>query len=157
MKHFLRPIFATCGMTVALAWGLSAAAWAADPKYPAMDAGALLRQADQSRQAAQDQRALRQLTPLAPPLTLADQQTLSVKGFKFVGVRLMAPEPLQAAVAPFANRVLAQADLENIISAVVDTYRQAGWVVRVYVPKQPLPTDTLTLQVLETIPPAPQK
>jgi hemolysin activation/secretion protein len=67
-------------------------------------------------------------------LALADQQTLSVKGFKFVGVRLMAPEPLQAAVAPFANRVLAQADLENIISAVVDTYRQAGGVVRVYVP-----------------------
>ena len=139
------------------ACALPSNAWAADPKYPTMDAGALLRQADQSRLSAQNQRALSQLTPLAPPLGLAEQQTLSVKHFKFEGARLMAPEALQAAVAQFANRALAQADLDNIVSAVVDAYRQGGWVVRAYVPKQPLPTDTLTLQVLETIPPNTQK
>lgn len=148
---------ATCGITAVAALCLPLSALAADPKYPTMDAGALMRQADQSRQAAQDRRDLRKLTPLAPPLVLANQQTVSVKGFQFVGVRLMPTEPLQAAVAPFANRALAQADLENIVSAVVDAYRQAGWVVRAYVPNQPLNSDTLTVQILETIPPSPQK
>lgn len=165
MKLFPRQTFATqgptslaaLGLTAIAAWGLPASVQAADPKYPAMDAGALLRQVEQSRQAAQARRDLSQLTPLAPPLALAEQQTLSVKGFRFSGVRLMPMEPLQAAVAPFANRALAQSDLENIISAVVDAYRTAGWVVRAYVPNQPLPTDTLTVHILETIPPSPQK
>lgn len=148
---------AALGLACFAACTLPSNAWAADPKYPTMDAGALLRQADQSRLSAQNQRALSQLTPLAPPMVLGDQQTLSVKHFKFEGTRLMAPEALQAAVAQFANRALAQADLDNIVSAVVDAYRQNGWVVRAYVPKQPLPTDTLTLQVLETIPPNTQK
>lgn len=152
-----RQTFATTSATCLTVLGMNGIALAADPKYPAMDAGALLRQADQSRLSAQNQRAWRQLTPLAPPLVLTDQQTLTVKGFKLEGVRRMAPEPLQAAVAPFANRALAQSDLDNIVSALVDAYRQAGWVVRVYVPVQPLPTDLLTVQVLETIPPNPQR
>lgn len=149
---------AACGITAVAALCLPVSALAAEPpKYPTMDAGALMRQADQSRQAAQNRRDWSKLTPLAPPLVLADQQTLSVKGFRFAGVRLMPTEPLQAAVEPFANRALGQADLEKIISAVVDAYRQAGWVVRAYVPNQPLSGDTLTLQIFETIPPSPQK
>ena len=165
MKHLCRQTVATIsmtslaalGMTTVAALALPILALAADPKYPTMDAGALMRQADQSRQVAQDRRDWNKHPPLAPPLVLADQQTLSVKGFRFAGVRLMPTEPLQAAVAPFANRALGQADLEKIISAVVDAYRQAGWVVRAYVPNQPLTSDTLTLQIFETIPPSPQK
>lgn len=126
---------------------------AADPRYPVMDAGALMRQAEQSRTANQTQRALGQLPLLAPPLVLGEAASVQVSGFAFAGVHLIAPETLQAAVAPFANRPLGQAELEHIAVAVAQAYRQAGWVVRVYVPKQPLPTDTLTVQVLETIPP----
>lgn len=130
---------------------------AADPRYPVMDAGALMRQAEQSRSANQTQRALGQLPLLPPPLVLDVAATVQVSGFAFAGVRLIAPEALQAAVAPFANRPLRQAELDSIGSAVTQAYRQAGWVVRVYVPKQPLPTDTLTVQVLETIaPPTPK-
>ena len=160
-QHFAvigKSSLAACGITAVAALCLPVSALAAEPpKYPTMDAGALMRQADQSRQAAQDRRDWSKLTPLAPPLVLANQQTVNVKGFQFVGVRLMPTEPLQAAVAPFANRALAQTDLENIVSAVVDTYRQAGWVVRAYVPNQPLTSDTLTVQILETSPPSPQK
>lgn len=126
---------------------------AADPRYPVMDAGALMRQAEQSRTANQTQRTLGQLPVLAPPLVLGEAASVQVSGFAFAGVRLIAPETLQAAVAPFANRPLGQAELEHIAVAVAQVYRQAGWVVRVYVPKQPLPTDTLTVQVLETITP----
>lgn len=163
LRH-LRQSFAACGVAnvaagslAVFAAGVCSTALAADPKYPAMDAGALLRQADQSRLSAQNQRALSKLTPLAPPMVLSEQQTLRVQDFKFEGVRLMPVQALQSAVAQFANRDLAQSDLDNLVSAVVEAYRQAGWVVRVYVPKQPLPTNSLTLQVLETIPPNTQK
>lgn len=137
------------------ALGLSAnlAAQTPDPRYPTMDAGALWKHTDQSRQVQQDQRTLSKLIPLASPLVLSERQTLTVKGFQFAGAKLLPPESLQAAVAQFANRSLTQADLENIVSAVVGAYRQAGWVVRVYVPAQPLSTDVLTVQVLESIPP----
>lgn len=153
MRHSDWQTLAATALASLAACAVSGKAMAADPGYPAMDAGALLRQVEQTRQANQARRDLSQLPPLAPPLALVEAQTLNVKGFRFLGARLMALESLQAAVAPFAHRALAQSDLDNLLSAVVDAYRQRGWVVRAYVPKQPLPTDTLTIQILETIPP----
>ena len=77
--------------------------------------------------------------------------------FKVSGANLLKSEHLRVAAAPFVNRDLSQSDLENLCSAVSDVYRQLGWVVRVYVPRQAIPTDTLTLQVLETVPPSSPK
>lgn len=116
-----------------------------------MDAGALLRQADQSVRASAAQREQAKLQPIAAPLVLAEQQTVSAKMFRFLGATRVNPEVLQAAVSRFANRVLTQADLNNLSTAVVDAYRQNGWVVRAYVPQQDLSGDTLTLQILETL------
>ncbi len=147
-QHFIdvRQWFAACGLGLA-----AAVCWAADPKPPVMDAGALLRQADQSVRASAAQREQAKLQPIAAPLVLAEQQTVSAKTFRFLGATRVNPEVLQAAVARFANRALTQADLNNLSTAVVDAYRQNGWVVRAYVPQQDLSGDTLTLQILETL------
>ena len=147
-QHFIdvRQWFAACG------FGLAAGVCcAADNHYPVMDAGALLRQADQSVRASAAQREQAKLQPIAAPLVLAEQQTVSAKTFRFVGATRVNSEVLQAAVARFANRALTQADLNNLSTAVVDAYRQNGWVVRVYMPQQDLSGDTLTLQILETL------
>lgn len=141
-------------LLLALPWAAPLNASAADPAAPTYDAGALLRQVEQSRQATQDQRALRQLTPLPPALVLDEAQTVYAKRFQFVGVRLLPSEALDIASARFANRPLRAADLDALAAAVVDKYRQSGWVVRAYVPNQPLGGDSLTVQVLET--PAPR-
>lgn len=125
-----------------------------DPsKYPGMDAGALIRQAEQSHQAGVQQQALSRLTPIDSPLVLPHGVTLRVASFKFLNSNSVKNDSLMAAASPFANRDLNQSDLDNLCSAVADAYRQAGWVVRVYVPRQAIPTDILSVQILETLPP----
>lgn len=148
MKHptHFRQRLAACGLSLA-----AGVCWAAEPKPPVMDAGALHRQTDQSVRASAAQREQAKLQPIAAPLVLANQQTVSTKAFRFLGATRVKPEVLQAAAARFANRALTQADLDNLCTAVVDAYRQNGWVVRAYVPQQDLSGDTLTLQILETL------
>lgn len=126
-----------------------------DPtKYPNMDAGALTRQAEQSYRAATAQRALSKLPAIAPPLVLPVGTMVRVQKFEFIGVHLIQKELLESASRPFVNRDLAQSDLDNLCSALTDAYRQTGWVVRVYVPHQALHADSLTLQILESLPPS---
>ncbi len=141
-----RQQLAACGLSLA-----AGVCWAADPKPPVMDAGALHRQTDQSVRASAAQREQAKLQPIAAPLVLANQQTVSAKAFRFLGATRVKPEVLQPAVARFANRPLTQADLDSLCTAVADAYRQNGWVVRAYVPQQDLSGDTLTLQILETL------
>ena len=126
-----------------------------DPsKYPTMDAGALTRQAEQSYSRANDQRAYSKLAPIELPLVLPADKTIRVQKFEFNGVKLINKNLLEAASSHFLDRNLTSADLENLCTVVVDAYRRAGWVVRVYVPRQNLDTQILTLQVLETVPPS---
>ena len=129
-----------------------------DPsKYPNMDAGALMRQAEQSYKAGSAQRSLSKLALIESPMTLPSGVTIRASEFKFLNANLLKNESLQDAVKAFANRDLSQSDLDNLCSSVADAYRQAGWVVRVYVPRQPLHTDSLTIQILETVPPSSPK
>ena len=117
------------------------------------DAGALMRQTEEAFRANQTQRAWQHISPIEAPLVLPAGSAIRVSAFSFVGVHRIETERLQAAVAAYAQRELTTDQLENLCTAVVDAYRQAGWVVRVYVPQQTLPSETLTLRVLETVPP----
>lgn len=126
-----------------------------DPsKYPTMDAGALTRQAEQSYKRANEQRAYSRLAPIERPLVLPANQTIRAQKFEFNGVNLIDRNLLEVASSHYLDRNLTSADLENLCTAVVDAYRQAGWVVRVYVPRQSLDNPILKLQVLETVPPS---
>lgn len=116
-----------------------------------VDAGSLMRQAEQSYRASNSARLQNKLAPIEAPLTLPDGEFLRAKKVKFLGVKLINLNQLEAASSPFVDRDLHQSDLDNLCSAVADAYRQAGWVVRVYVPRQPINSDTLTLQILENI------
>ena len=125
-----------------------------DPSnYPKLDAGALMRQVEQSIRAGSSTPSVNRLIPIEPPLTLAPNASLRVNSFRFVNANLLPEDQLQAVVAPFAHRELTSSDLDNLCSVVVNAYRQVGWVVRVYIPRQAVVTDQLTVQVLETIPP----
>jgi len=115
------------------------------------DAGALMRQTEQSLRA-QRMPANREL--LAPPLVLDASTHITVREFKFLGVNRLKLEALTQATQGFANQALGRDELDKLTSTVIQTYRDAGWVVHAYVPKQPLLTEVLTIQVLETVPPA---
>jgi hemolysin activation/secretion protein len=122
-----------------------------------VDAGSLMRQAEQSYRASNSARLQNKLVPIEPPITLPSGEFLRVKKFKFLGAKLINLNELEAASSPFVDRDLHQTDLDNLCSAVADAYRQVGWVVRVYVPRQPINSDTLTLQVLENVHALPSK
>ena len=42
-------------------------------------------------------------------------------------------------------------ELQHLTDAVSEAYRQAGWLVRAYIPRQDLSGPELTVQVIETI------
>ena len=115
------------------------------------DAGALMRQTEQSLRA---QRIQPSRDLLAPPLVLDASAHITVRQFKFVGVSRLKLQALEQATQGFANQALTPSDLDRLCTAVVHAYRDAGWVVQAYVPKQLLPTEVLTVQVIETVSPA---
>ncbi|MEY8875029.1 MAG: ShlB/FhaC/HecB family hemolysin secretion/activation protein [Leptothrix sp. (in: b-proteobacteria)] len=77
--------------------------------------------------------------------------TVTVKAFRFKGNTLLGNERLAPAVASYLDRALSFAELQNAAAAVAAVYREAGWVVRVYLPQQDISGGEVTLQVIEAV------
>jgi hemolysin activation/secretion protein len=86
-------------------------------------------------------------------MTIAENTVIEVKRIQFAGNQHLRTDQLQTLAAPFENRRLGATDLMHLTHAVTEAYRQTGWVVNVYVPRQRLSGGDLTLQVIETVPP----
>ena len=133
--------------------GLAQAQIPPDYKPPVMDAGALARQVDQSVMDGMSQRKRLATSALPPALTMTDATRISVQRFEFHGNKLLTTEQLQQVAAPFTHRTLSQPDLQQLTHAVSEAYRQIGWLVQAYIPRQSLTEDVLILQVIESFPP----
>ena len=122
-----------------------------NPAIP--DAGALMRQAEQSSRQAQWQQAAQQRYLLPPAAVFTETTLVTAERFKFNGYKRLSLELLQAVAAPFANKPLNSHDLQQLTEAVIQEYRKAGWLVQAYIPKQNLASPELTIQIIETISP----
>ncbi len=112
------------------------------------DAGSIRQQIEQPRVLPVMPAAAPSAAPppeIRPPIGLS----VSVKGFRFAGNTLVDTESLTAAVAPFVNQTLDFAGLQRAADAVATAYRQAGWIVRVYLPEQDVTEGLIALQVME--------
>lgn len=91
--------------------------------------------------------------PLKPvetaPLSLPGGVTVTVKEFRFAGNTLLASASLAPVVAPWLNRPLGLAELEEAAAAVANAYREAGWIVRTYLPRQDVTDGIVTIQIVE--------
>jgi hemolysin activation/secretion protein len=126
-----------------------------DPKQlPTYDAGALARQAEQFFKQSQIQRNQQKRDALPPVMVLTEATLVTVQQFKFSGNKLLTDEQLQSVTASFLNQPLKQQDLQHLTHAVTEAYRQTGWLVRAYIPRQDLTNVELTVQVIESIPPS---
>jgi hemolysin activation/secretion protein len=116
------------------------------------DAGALMRQNEQNIRFSQTQQALqlRDSLPLAMPLN--DGTLFTPQRFEFKGHKRLSTEQLQQVALPFANKPLNQHDLQQLTHAVTEAYRQTGWLVQAYIPRQNLEGAVLTVQIIENIP-----
>jgi hemolysin activation/secretion protein len=117
------------------------------------DAGALMRQTEQNIRFSQMQQAAKLRESLPPAMVINDATLVTPQRFEFNGNKRLSTAQLQQVAIPFANRALNQHDLQQLIHAVTEAYRQSGWLVQAYIPRQTLPATVLTVQVIESIPP----
>lgn len=87
--------------------------------------------------------------PLPPELEHAPGLTVTVKSFRFAGNTLLSDEQLAPVVASFLDRELDFNALQKTAVAVAEFYRAAGWLVRVYLPRQAIEDGVVTLQIVE--------
>lgn len=132
-----------CGIAAALAFPSLAAAQSSPP-----DAGSLLQQLEQPRVVPLPPRAA-PLLPVPPPLLSISGPTVTLSGIRFAGNSLLGSAELTPVVAGFLNRPLSFAELRGAATAVASAYRQAGWIVRVYLPQQDLADSVVTIQIVE--------
>lgn len=113
------------------------------------DAGSLRQQIEQQRElhlppAVRPERA----QPL-PERQAPAGPTLHVKEFRIIGNELLPSEQLTSALTDFIDQKLDFAGLQRAADAVAASYREAGWIARVYLPEQDISTGIITLQVVE--------
>lgn len=115
------------------------------------DAGALLRQTERNLNvpSAPAIAPRRQASP--PPMTQLGEATVTVTRFAFKGNTRLSDEQLQSAMVPFTGRPLNFAQLQQAADAVATAYREAGWIVRAYLPKQEISNGLVTIQVIEAV------
>lgn len=84
-----------------------------------------------------------------PEIQPRDGVSVAVRAFRFAGNTLLQADQLDAALAGFVGRELDFAGLQRASDAVAAAYRDAGWIVRVYLPEQDISAGVVTLQVVE--------
>ncbi len=137
-----RPFHTFWPLPIALS--LSVSSWA----QTSPDAGSLRQQIEQQRTLPLPA-ARPQSTPLPPEIKPTEGTTIMVKAFRLVGNTLLSSEQLAPALAPFVGQALDFAGLQRTADAVAAAYREAGWIVRAYLPEQDISEGTLTLKVIE--------
>jgi hemolysin activation/secretion protein len=146
-----RSFTSTCAAGACLACVTPPALWAQNGAMPSVDAGSLTQQNAQSIKQHLPASDTLRLLSLPPPMALSDQLRMNVRRVYFLGNRRLDKAQLYPAVLPFLNRPLTSIEIGRLTAAVTDIYRQAGWIVEVYVPQQALDQNELTLQVVEDI------
>lgn len=117
----------------------------------APDAGALLRQTERSLNIPTPPTVLPRREAPPPAMVSPGQATVTVSRFQFVGNTLLGEAQLAAAVAPYLSRPLTFVELQQAANAVAEAYREAGWIVRAYLPKQGIEGGVVTIQIVEAV------
>lgn len=116
----------------------------------APDAGQLQQQIDREREIALPKQSAP--VEVAPqPLKSLPSETVTVTAFSFNGNTLLTTEQLAPIVASYVSRPLSFTELQQAAAAVAKAYRDAGWIVRAYLPKQDITEGTVTIQIVEAI------
>jgi hemolysin activation/secretion protein len=132
-------------LPTALMLGLSTASWA----QTAPDAGSIRQQIEPARTVTLPPAAPKPQAVSPTELKPSAGMTVRVRSFRFAGNQLLSNEQLALAVAEWAGRELGFDGLQRAADAVAAAYREAGWIVRVYLPEQDVSAGVITLQVVE--------
>ena len=117
----------------------------------ATDAGQLLQQIEKERPTSLPDKSTTVIAPVPEPMRAVEDVMITVTKFQFVGSTLLNNEQLAAVVAGYLNRPLGFAELQGVATAVANTYRVAGWIVRAYLPQQDIKEGIVTIQIVEAV------
>lgn len=125
--------------------------WACAQAQTLPDAGSLERQFERSRPPQLPSRG--SADKIVPPTAEAapDAVRVTVRQFEFAGNTLVSSPQLAAVVAPYLNRPLTFTQLNAAAAAVATYYRDAGWVVRAYLPAQDVQNGSVRMQIVEAV------
>jgi hemolysin activation/secretion protein len=115
------------------------------------DAGTLRQQIERDRVIPLPRQLAPEKAPLPPAMESVPGISLNVKSFRFVGNTLLSTSQLELVIVSWLNRPLGFGDLQEAAAAVANSYREAGWVVRAYLPKQEIADDVVTIQIVEAV------
>ena len=115
------------------------------------DAGSVLRQTERNLNVPSAPALAPRRPPSPPPLTQLGEATVTVTRYAFKGNTRLTDEQLQHAVASFVGRPLNFKQLQQAADAVATAYREAGWIVRAYLPKQEISDGLVTIQIIEAV------
>jgi hemolysin activation/secretion protein len=111
----------------------------------------LLRQTEQELKTPKAKPARKARKPIPKPASSPTDTTVNVRQFKFAGNTLLSADQLNSALTAYVNRPLTLAQLKDAADVVTNTYRDAGWTVRAYLPKQEINGGVVTLQIVEAV------
>ena len=115
------------------------------------DAGALLRQTEQGLKLQTPPAAVQRRESPPPAMAKLGAATVTVQSFVFAGNTLVSSAALASALSPYLNRALNFDELQAAAAAVAQTYRDAGWLVTAYLPKQEIQNGIVTIQIIEAV------
>ncbi|MFA6119719.1 MAG: ShlB/FhaC/HecB family hemolysin secretion/activation protein [Sideroxydans sp.] len=117
---------------------------------PLPDAGALQEQIERGQQLRLPQRVAPD-KPAVPPQMQTGGVSITVKQFRFAGNALLSNERLATVVASYLDRPLNFVELQTVTTTIANAYREAGWVVRAYLPQQDIQGGVVTIQIVEAV------
>jgi hemolysin activation/secretion protein len=115
------------------------------------DAGSLLQQIERERGAQLPKRMAPDKPAEPAAMRALDGASVTVTEFRFVGNTLLTTTQLGTALGEYRNRPLDFNQLQAAAAAVANAYREAGWVVRAYLPKQDITEGVVTIQIVEAV------
>jgi hemolysin activation/secretion protein len=142
LTHHLLPL----SLALALALGSHITGWT---QIAPPDAGSIRQQIEQQRTFSMPQALPKQRLAPPPEIKLQTGVMVKIKAFRFAGNTLLGDVKLAPVLADFVNRELDFAGLQRVANAVATAYREAGWIVRVYLPEQDISEGVITLQIVE--------
>ncbi len=118
---------------------------------PLPDAGSIRQQIEQNQQQNIPHKTI--LEKPAEPVAMPAKTGIitTVKTFRFAGNTLLTAAQLTPAVKKYLNRPLDFAQLQAAAIAVANAYREAGWIVRAYLPEQDIIDGIVTIQIVEAV------
>jgi len=117
--------------------------------FGAPDAGSLLQQIESRPVPLLAAPGLKKPATPTPPAARVAGATVRINEFRIEGNQLLDTAALQRALAGFSGRDLSLTQLQEAAWVIVQTYREAGWLVHAYVPPQAIEGGIISLKVIE--------